>query len=464
MIEPPPPVELAEDAAEGPDGAEQIRASLRAGGGNLHEVIESLPPGEMARAMAHLEPEEQQQVLRLLTPVDAADVLDDLPEEQAAVLLEELPASEAAAIMGEFDSDDRADVLSEMGEEEAAAILSAMPAREATEARELLSYAPDTAGGVMLKEFIAYPMDWTVEQVLEDLRINATEYAHYNVQYFYVVDEREALAGVLRLRDMLLSPQNRPLSQIMIRNPRSVRADTELTRLQQLFEEHSYVALPVVDRDGHLLGVVNAKEVGEAVRKNASRTMLKIAGIFGGEELRSMPMTSRAGMRLSWLIANLVLSLLSAGVIALYEDTLAKIIVLAAFLPVVSNMSGNVGIQSIGLSLRELALGITRPRDLRYVLSKELGLSVLNGLVLGTVLAAVGYIWQGDGRIGLVVGLAMMLNIVIAGCLGGVLPLLLKRLRLDPALSSGPILTTISDMCGFFLVLSLAALALRWLH
>jgi magnesium transporter len=213
-----------------------------------------------------------------------------------------------------------------------------------------------------------------------------------------------------------------------------------------------------------LLGVVNAKEVGEAVRKNASRTMLKIAGIFGGEELRSMPMTSRAGMRLSWLIANLVLSLLSAGVIALYEDTLAKIIVLAAFLPVVSNMSGNVGIQSIGLSLRELALGITRPRDLRYVLSKELGLSVLNGLVLGTVLAAVGYIWQGDGRIGLVVGLAMMLNIVIAGCLGGVLPLLLKRLRLDPALSSGPILTTISDMCGFFLVLSLAALALRWLH
>ncbi len=444
------------------DTPELVRAALRAHDVKaLGEALDAASPAEMCRTMAVLSPQERIDVFDALTASAAADVIDDLPDEQSADLLEELDTDRAAAIVGELDSDDQADVLSEMGHADAAAILGAMSEEDARQVRELMSYPADTAGGVMIKEFISYPAHMTVEEVLNDLRLNAPEYAHYDVQYFYVVDTVGVLRGVLRLRDVVLSPENRPVEQIMIRQPTVVRDDATIHDLQRLFEVHSYVALPVVNSHGQLLGVVTQKDVSEAVRKNASQTMLKLAGIFGGEELRSMSLRERARSRLSWLTVNLLLDLVAVSVIAMHEHTLSKLIALAVLLPIVSDMSGNTGIQAIALSLRELTLGLIRPRDLLYVLGKEFWLSILNGSVLGVLVGCVSFLWKRDPRIGLVIGTGMALNTIVAGCVGGLLPLVIKRLRLDPAIASGPILTTITDMCGFFLVLSLAAWSLQ---
>ncbi|GAG23820.1 unnamed protein product, partial [marine sediment metagenome] len=227
---------------------------------------------------------------------------------------------------------------------------------------------------------------------------------------------------------------------------------------QRMFETHSYSALPVVDGAGQLLGVVIEKEVAEAARKNANRTMLKLAGIFGGEELRSMPLLQRVGRRLSWLLVILILSVCAASVIHFFEGTLEKMIALTMFLPVVAGMSGCSGNQAVALSLRELALGTVTPWDLFYVLIKEMRVGMVNGIILGVVLGVIGYMWKGNYHLGVIIGSALALNTVISVCLGGTLPLLLKRIRLDPVIASGPILTTVVDTGGFFMVLSFAAL------
>lgn len=435
-----------------------FRERLLAGDGDaLAEWIDDREPGDIVRAMAHLSAEEQLLILQMLDPEDAADLIDDLPDEHAADILGDISPSQAAAIVGEMDSDDRADVLGEMEDEDAEAILELMEKEEADEARQLLAYPSDTAGGIMVKEFVAFPTGTTVGEVLTDLRSNAEEYADYNVQYFYVIDRSGVLQGVLRMRDMVLSPSSRLIDQVMIRDPQVVRADEDLYTLQRLFEINIYSALPVVDAAGRLIGVVIEKEVAEAARKSASRVMLKLSGIFGGEELRSMSVWDRFRRRIIWLLVILVLSLAAASVIHFFEGTLKKMVYLALFLPVVAGMSGSSGNQAVGLSLRELALGVVKPWDLLYVIGKEMRVGILNGLAVGIALGVIGWLYQGP-MLGLVLALAIAFNTVLSVCIGGTLPLLLKRAHLDPAMASSPIMTMTSDTLGFLFVLSLAEL------
>jgi magnesium transporter len=342
-----------------------------------------------------------------------------------------------------------------------------MELEEAAEARELLSYPMDTAGGVMVKEYVSYPLGTSVGDVLDDLRRHREEYGDYDVRYFYVTDRIGVLKGVLRLRDMVLSPRSRPIDEVMITDPDVAPVDMDLTTLQHRLEIHSYSALPVVDAGKRLLGVVIEKEVAEAARKSANRTMLKLAGIFGGEELRSMPTWSRVWGRLSWLFAILALSVLAALVIKLYEGTLQAQIGLAMFLPVVAGMAGSSGNQAMALSLREMAMGVVKPWELTYVLIKETKIGLINGTILGIVLMVVSYLLSSaqplDERltISVIVGMSLVINTFLAVCIGGTLPLALKRAGLDPAAASGPILTTVVDTGGFFLVLSLAAIIAR---
>lgn len=443
------------------DPVEVLRSALERDDRRVvSSLIASLPREDLRRMAARLSPQERGRLLDALEPGEAADFLEDLPDEDAASLLEEAHPSHAAAIVDELASDDRADVLAEMDEEDVATILANVSLEHAREARELMAYGADTAGGLMVKEFIAYPVDTTVEDVLEDLRQNAEEYAGYSAQYFYVTDADGRLLGVLGLRELVLSPRHKRIGELMLRAPIVLRDHDPLDKLQEQFEVHGHIALPVVSADRQLLGVVLAGDVAEAAGRSAGRMMLKFAGIFGGEESRSMPLAERVWKRLSWLVVNLGLNLAGASVIAIFEETLASVIALAVFLPIVSNISGNAGIQSIALSLRELTLGTIRPRDAIYVLSREAALGAVNAALLGVLVAGLGYVWKGSGWLGLVVGLALAVNTLAAGCLGGILPLLFRRVGIDPATASGPILTTIADMSGFFLVLGTATLLL----
>jgi magnesium transporter len=426
----------------------------------LAKFIETLSPSETARTISRLDAEEQQMLLSLLSPEDAADMIEDIPDAQAADLVEEMPSEQAAAIMEELSSDHLVDVLGEMDEQASRAILAKMDKKDADEARMLLEYNRNCAGGLMVSEFLAYKTDQTIKDVLNDLQLNRDEYVDYHVQYFYVVDQKEKLVGVLRIHDMLFPPRETRLGQIMLSSPLRVSDKAYLRELEDFFEEHHLLGAPVVDDEGRLVGVVLPNAVEEAINKQKTKTFLRLSGIIGGEEFRTMPLFNRAGRRLSWLSINIVLNIIAASVIALYQDTLTAVITLAVFLPMVSDMSGCSGNQAVAVSMRELALGLVRPGELFWVLAKEARVGIINGMVLGLLLGGVAYFWKGNPWLGLVVGGALAANTLVSVLLGGMLPLVLKKIKLDPALVSSPLLTTVTDMCGFFFVLSFAAAVL----
>lgn len=436
---------------------EQIEDALASGdAGALLTLVERLPPGEPARAVSRLEPESQRRLLTRLAPEDAAQLLGELPLVQAAEVLRQLEPAAAAAIANALSSDVQTDLLGSLEPDEAAAILRCMAPEEAADVRELSRYAPDTAGGLMVTEYLVYPEDARVSDVLEDLRTHAERYADYHVQYAYVTRPDGGLAGVLRLRDLLLSRPDTPIAALMLKEPLHVPVDAPLAELNQFFHRHAFFGVPVIDAGGELAGVVRRDDVEEALGHRAEGTLLKVSGIVGGEELRTMPLHQRSLRRLSWLSLNIVLNVVAASVIAAYQDTLAAVISLAVFLPIISDMSGCSGNQAVAVSLRELTLGLVRPYEVLRVVLKEAGVGLINGAVLGLLLGAVAYAWRGNLALSLVVGTALALNTLLSVVLGGSVPLVLRRLGVDPALASGPVLTTVTDMCGFLLVLSLA--------
>ncbi len=427
----------------------------------LARYIDTLSPSETARTVSRLPEQQRLHLLGLLSPEDAADVIEDIPETEAADLVEEMSAEQAAAIMEELNSDHLVDVLGEMDENASRAILDKMPPEDAEEARMLLAYAPDCAGGLMISEFLAFRTDQTIQDILDDFQANREKYAGYHVQYFYVVEDDMKLAGVLRIHDLLFPARGTALSRIMIPSPHSVPDKASLRDLQNFFDQHHLFGVPVVDNAGRLVGVVLPEAVEEALNERKTKTFLLLSGIVGGDEFRTMPLLSRSGRRLSWLSINIVLNIIAASVIAIYQDTLAAVITLAVFLPMVSDMSGCSGNQAAAVSMRELSLGRVRPGELLWVIAKEASVGIINGLVLGLLLGGVAFFWKGNPWLGIVIGGALAANTLLSVTLGGMLPLLLRRIKLDPALVSSPLLTTVTDMCGFFFVLSFAAAVLH---
>ncbi|MGD2154216.1 MAG: magnesium transporter [Gemmatimonadales bacterium] len=430
----------------------------------LQAFLAALPPEETARAFSRLSDAEIEQTLAAIGPEQAAGILDLLPNVQATEIIEELPAAHAAAIVEELPSAGQADVLAGLSDADVQAILDQMAPPEAVQARQLLQYDPHTAGGLMLTEYVAYPEESTISQVIDDLRQHGERYSDYVIQYAYIVDHAGSLVGVLRLRDLLLARHaDQPIRSIMIDEPIHVSVDTELNALKHLFDEQRFIGIPVTDAAGRLVGVVRRAAVEAALSERETRTFLRFSGLIAAEEFRTMPTYQRSYRRLSWLSINIVLNVIAASVIAFYQETLSAVIALAVFLPIISDMSGCSGNQAVAVSIRELSLGLLKPYEYVRVLAKESAVGIINGIALGLLLGAVAVAWKGNLMLGLVVGGALAANTLLAVMLGGSLPLILRSLRLDPALASGPILTTVTDMCGFLMVLGFASLALSWL-
>lgn len=443
---------------------EQLQQAVAAAdAGAIEAQLAAMQPEEAVHAITHMSELDQSRLLQALPRRTAAKLVDDLPDAQAAQMIERLPSEEAAAIVSEMPSHEQVDVIGRLSVLDASAILEAMPAREASDARRLMAYPPDSAGGLMITEYLAYADHLTVGDVLNDLRANADRYRKFDVQYAYVTAANGKLVGVLRLRDLLLSSASQSLSMIMIRRPLQIRDVARLEELERFFDRHKLMGVPAVDKVGVLVGVVRNVDVEQAAEERSNRSFLQFMGIVGGEELRTMPLRVRSVRRLSWLSVNILLNILAASVIAMNQATLSAVIALAVFLPIISDMSGCSGSQAVAVSMRELTLGLIRPSELLRVLGKEAVVGIINGVVLGCLLGLVGWLWQGNWVLGIVVGIAMALNTLVAVCFGGTIPLLLRGLGQDPALASGPILTTITDMTGFFLVLTLAGKLLPWL-
>lgn len=430
--------------------------------GSIEQVLDRLEPREVARAVCDLADADQTAMLTALNPEEAAEVLDDIPDVEAVEAVSLLPPETAAAILHEMPSDEQADLVAALEVEEAEAILAAMDPVEAERIAELASFAADTAGGLMATEVVALRRTATVAKTLDRFRQDAERLRRLDVQYAYVTEKPRRLIGVLRLRDLLLADGEEKLGDLMIANPLSVQADADLPALRTLFDEHPFLGVPVVDDSGQLLGVVSRQSVDDATQDQAESDFRRSLGLVE-EEIRSLPTLRRSRLRLSWLSVNILLNVVAASVIASYQETLEQVIALAVFLPIISDMSGCSGNQAVAVSMRELSLGLIEPIEVLRVWIKEASVGLLNGGALGGLLGAVAWIYTGNPWLGLTVGAALGLNTLVAVLIGGALPLLLKLRGVDPALASGPILTTVTDMFGFFLVLSIATALLPWL-
>lgn len=427
----------------------------------LSELLEPLSYSEALRELLHLSADNRNIVLSLVPPDLAAELIEEAPKEMGADLMERLESTRAVEILDELDSDVQADLIGDMDVEDAEAILSNMDADEAAELRRLAKYADNTAGGLMMSEVFSFEDTQTVGAVLRGLASDDVEYHRYRGQHPYVLNAEGVPVGVVSLRGLLTAKRSEVLTAIMV-EPMTVPVDMELEQLGDIFDKYPFLGVPVIEADQRLVGVVARSAVSQALLERSESESLKLQGVVG-DELRSMPLWFRSRRRLAWLSANIVLNIIAASVISAYEETLAAVIALAIFLPMVSDMSGCSGNQAVGVTMRELSLGLVRPKDAALVWAKEVSVGVINGIALGVLIGIVAWIWKGNPALGLVIGLALTLNTILAVSIGGVVPLFLKRFGQDPAAASGPLLTTITDMAGFFFVLSLATIMMPWL-
>ncbi|MBA3650978.1 MAG: magnesium transporter [Chthoniobacterales bacterium] len=421
-----------------------------------------------------------------LHPADLADRLQRLDADDAHALLQQLPAKEVAAalaeveqdrlpdFLGTFDAAQLAEILTYLAPDVAADLLqqlsaairrdtlAKLPDEFAEGVRKLLRYPEDTAGGVMTNRFIALRDEMTVEEVRELLRTRAQEERTEDIAYLYVTDADQHLVGVVSLRDLVFRRAERRMREIVNRDVKFVRVDTDQENLVQQFERYHYLGLPVLDADGRLMGAVKASDVLEVAAKEATEDMQLMVGL-SGEEHASTPWQQSIRGRLPWLYINLATAFLAAFVVGLFENTIARWTALAIFLPIVAGQGGNAGMQTLTVIIRDLALGEISPGDGRRALLKEITLGLLNGLAIGVAVGLIGWLWKGSILLGVVAGAAMLLNQLAAAAAGVMIPLGLKTVRLDPALASSIFLTTVTDVAGFFFFLGLASLGLRWL-
>jgi magnesium transporter len=426
----------------------------------LDTFLEDLATVDLTRAFSRLDKDGQIRLLEIIGYEKSAGLIAKISDVGVPNIFAQLPQAQAVPIVEEMPSDRQADVLQKLNEDYAESILQDMEAVSAQKIRQLMRYPENTAGGLMITEYLHYTGQQRIKDVLDDLQRHSEIYSDFDVQYVYVVSDSGKLVGVLRLRDLLLTPKDKPIIEIMIKKPLKVEVDASLQALRDFFRQYSFLAAPVTDSQGNLVGVVRSSSVRDAANKQNNQLFLKFAGIVGGEEFRTMSLFRRSSRRLSWLSINIILNIIAASVIALYQDTLEKAIVLAVFLPIISDMSGCSGNQAVAVSIRELTLGLVRPREILRVLSKESAIGIINGIVLGCLLGGAALLWKGNPYLGLVVGAALAANTFVAVSFGGLVPLMLRGMRTDPALASGPLLTTITDMCGFFFVLSFASFML----
>lgn len=395
-------------------------------------ALQSLPRDQAAAVLAELEPEEW------------AGFLERLPAATVSELIRELPRTKAADLMGSLES-------GRVGE-----VMSGLPPDEVKEISGLMEYAPDTAGGIMSDQFLALRTDQSVEECHQVLRSRADLSRPDFISYLYVTDRAGKLVGIVSLRDLVFSRLDRKIEQVMNPDVKHVFVDDDQEKIAQLFEHYHYLALPVLERDGRLMGVVAANQVIDVLRKEATEDMQLMVGLSGEERVLT-PWKRSLMRRLPWLCINLATAFLAAAVVGIFEETIAAWTALAIFLPIVAGQGGNAGAQTLTIIIRDLALGELSPGDGRKALMKELWLGLLNGLVIGLIVAVVGFLWKGSVLLGVVVGVAMVLNMVAAAMSGVLVPYTLKALRIDPALASTILVTTVTDVAGFFFFLGLAA-------
>ena len=429
--------------------------------GHVANLLIKLRPGDISAIMIELNERDQMALFSVLMTRDrqlAAGTLNDLNLEIGVDLLKRFSSEEITSVLQELETDDAAGLISALPDEFAQEVLQRMRVEESAEVQELLQYEEETAGRIMTPNVFALREDLSVSEAVHTIQ---TTRDLEMVFYLYVVDDRNHLVGVVSLRQLLVVPPSTSLKKVMTTDVISVSTDTDQEEVAQEVALYDLLAIPVVDRENKLMGVVTVDDVIDVIKEEATEDIFYLAGVRDDHTYTS-PAAS-IGKRLPWLVINLATALVAATIVALYEPTIARFAFLAVFLPVVAGMGGNCGTQTLTVMVRGLALGEISWRTSRPAIAKEIVVGTANGLVTGILAGAVAYLWKGNFTLGLVLGAAMIINMFVAGVMGTLVPLLLKRMNVDPAIASGIFLTTFTDIIGFLSFLGLATLLVQHL-
>ena len=419
-------------------------------------------PAEVAEIISALREEEALELIqRLFVQRKAADALGEMDPEDAAELYAELPAEQRYQILERMAPDDAVDLLEELPPPMVKDILSRIDREDSEELTELMTYSHDTAGGLMSPDVISVKSTCTVAETIEILRREAEEAE--TLYYAYVVDEDEVLLGVLALRDLVLAKPNEPIRNVAIRELVSLPVDMDAEEVANVFDKYNYLALPVVDAQNHLLGIVTVDDVIDQIREENTEDFLRMGGIPSGEEHPLESPLSSVKKRLPWMVANIFFNLVAVIGVAVFEESIATVAFLAVLMPIVSDMGGNVAMQAMSVAIRGMATGQVIWDQILAVLRKEFVVGLINGAVLGLQLSVITYLWRGNIYLGIIAMVSLWLNTMLATVIGAVFPFLMKKCGFDPAMMSGSIVTTITDLCGFFLFLGMASAFLEYL-
>ncbi|GIW54449.1 MAG: magnesium transporter MgtE [Nitrospiraceae bacterium] len=430
---------------------------------NLAKMLGRMHPADIARVVNHLSsPKEKRTVFELVRgEAQRGQVLSELDSDSINQVLADLSASDVAWLLKDLGPDDVAYILGVLPEERAQEVLALMKTEDSTEIADLLKYPKDSAGAIMTTEFFSLPEDTTAQEAIRRLQ-HATDAEM--VFYIYVTDKENRLVGVLSLRQLLTVPPATPLKNIMTRDVISVTVDTDQEEVARQVASYNLLAIPVVEKDNTLVGIITVDDVVDVIREEATEDMLKMAGALEEETQSKSSSIAAARLRLPWLFTNLIGSLVSGAILWLFRFTIQEVVAIVSFIPVIAAMGGNVGLQSSTLIIRGLATGSIEQTDVWKVFFREIRITLLMGLACCVILTLVGWLWHGHAVLGMVIGASMLIAFIVSTSMATFMPILLKRMGVDPAIAAGPFVTTANDITGISIYLTLATMFLEYLR
>ncbi len=411
----------------------------------IRKILDNLHPADIAQILADIKNGNQKLFLRLMDTAKAAEVLEEFEPSVRLTLLSEMTEAETIKILENMSVDEMIDMLQEMPNADVERLISKLPSEYYDELQSLLKLAQDTAGGLMTTDFVYIFPNVDVSQAIEDVR----KFGHdaETIYYLYVVDEQKHLLGVLSLRELISAPRHKKIEEIMHKNVVSVDVGLDQEEVAKVISKYSLLAVPVVDEQKRLLGIVTVDDALEVMERENTEDFHKMAGIVPEEELMTSSVLVASRKRVFWLIICLIGDMFSGLVIKGYSHVLETVVAVAFFIPVLMATGGNVGTQSLALAVRGLATGeLNKKNILRFVGGETLaGLQI--GVICGLILGAVAFIWQNDLRLGLAVGVSMCIALMLSAFIGIFVPIIFQILKIDPAIASGPFITTVVDVC-----------------
>jgi magnesium transporter len=439
-------VEAVEEALDRGDG-ESVRA-----------LIEPLHDADIADLLQSLDADERREFVGMIRAEFRPGILVELDERVRDEVVDQLGPVETAAAVAELDTDDALDVIAELDEEEQQQILEAIPAADRTLIEQGLAYPEDSAGRLMQRELVAVPSFWTVGDTIDHLRKSADESPDDLPSDFYdifVVDPGHRPVGAIPLSHLLRARRPVPLTDLMATEMKVIGANTDQEEVAFLFRQRDLTSAPVVDDGGRLVGVITIDDVVDVIDEELEDDMMRLGGVREDDLYSAAMETARS--RFGWLLVNLGTAILASLVIGAFDATIEQMVALAVLMPIVASMGGNAGTQTLTVAVRALATKELTAGNALRVIGKELMVGGVNGVLFAVIAAGVAWFWFGSGAIAVVLGLAMIINLVVAAVAGASIPLMLERVHVDPAVASGVFLTTITDVVGFFAFLGLAA-------